>query len=285
MSAHTDPRRDVQSDTRAPADSGGAAACAAAVAAPATPAACPASASAQVNAATPFGATPSSASAADPGTAAAAEASAALRLLSAAAFASMASMRVCDPMLPLLATEFGVSIGKAAQTISAFAIAYGLLQLFYGPLGDRYGKTRVISLAVLACTLANLAAVFAPTIDALVALRAVAGAAAAGVIPLTMAWIGDSVPYERRQQVLAQFLMATIFGMIAGQWMAASPPNTWAGGHFMPGFPSCSVWWRCCCSAPSGGRAVRAACRCPLPAGSPRSLRPCCARRGRSASW
>ena len=140
-----------------------------------------------------------------------------MRLLGAAAFASMASMRVCDPLLPALAREFATTTGHAAHAISAFAIAYGLLQLFYGPLGDRYGKTRVISFAVIGCAVANVAAAFAPTIGVLVACRALAGASAAGIVPLTMAWIGDSVPYERRQEVLAKFLSATIFGMIAGQ--------------------------------------------------------------------
>lgn len=150
---------------------------------------------------------------------ASAAATPALGLVGAAAFASMASMRVCDPLLPALVAEFGTSTGRAAQTISSFAIAYGLLQLFYGPLGDRYGKTRVISFAVIACAAANLSAAFAPSIELLVAARAFAGAAAAGIIPLTMAWIGDSVGYERRQEVLARFMSATIFGMIAGQWV------------------------------------------------------------------
>src|SRR5690606_34272914 len=40
-----------------------------------------------------------------------------------------------------------------------------------------------------------------------------------GVIPLCMAHIGDSVAYHERQAVLAKFLVATIFGMIAGQWL------------------------------------------------------------------
>lgn len=59
------------------------------------------------------------------------------RLIGLVAFASMASMRVCDPMLGTLATEFEASTGEASRVISAFAVAYGLLQLFYGPLGDR----------------------------------------------------------------------------------------------------------------------------------------------------
>lgn len=60
-------------------------------------------------------------------------------------------MRVCDPMLVALATEFQVSVGEASRVISAFAVAYGCLQLFYGPLGDRVGKLRVINAAALGC--------------------------------------------------------------------------------------------------------------------------------------
>ena len=73
-----------------------------------------------------------------------------LWLISLAGFSSMASMRVCDPMLVSMAGEFQISLGDASRVISAFAVAYGLMQLFYGPLGDRVGKLRVIMSAALA---------------------------------------------------------------------------------------------------------------------------------------
>ncbi len=141
-----------------------------------------------------------------------------LWLLSLCAFASMASMRVCDAMLPALATEFSTTTGQAARTISGFALAYGVLQLFYGPLGDRHGKARVVGLATLACTVGCVTAVLSPSLDWLIAGRVLSGMAAAGIVPLTMAWIGDSVSYEARQEVLARLLGATVFGMICGQW-------------------------------------------------------------------
>ena len=43
-----------------------------------------------------------------------------------------------------------VGLAGAAQVITVFSVAYGLLQLAYGPLGDRHGKWRVVTLAVLA---------------------------------------------------------------------------------------------------------------------------------------
>jgi predicted MFS family arabinose efflux permease len=141
-----------------------------------------------------------------------------LWLLSLCGFASMASMRICDAMLPSLATEFSTTTGQAARAISGFALAYGVLQLFYGPLGDRHGKARVVGFATLACTIGSVASALSQSLDWLIVSRVLTGMAAAGIIPLTMAWIGDSVSYESRQEVLARLLGATVFGMICGQW-------------------------------------------------------------------
>jgi predicted MFS family arabinose efflux permease len=48
------------------------------------------------------------------------------------------------------------------------------------------------------------------------------GAFAAGIIPLTMAWIGDRVPYEQRQEVLARLLTWTVLGMMLGSWLGGA---------------------------------------------------------------
>ena len=62
--------------------------------------------------------------------------------MSLATFSSMAVQRMCDPMLPELSREFDAPISEVAQVISVFAIVYGLMQLFYGPVGDRLGKIK-----------------------------------------------------------------------------------------------------------------------------------------------
>jgi len=154
-----------------------------------------------------------------------------LWLISLAAFSSMASMRVCDPMLVALSTEFQVSVGDASRVVSAFAVAYGCMQLFYGPLGDRIGKLRVINAAVLACALFSAITAMASDLDLLVLSRALMGASAAGIIPLSMAWLGDQVSYERRQETLARLMSATVTGMMAGQWFGgwAAESIGWRG--------------------------------------------------------
>lgn len=153
---------------------------------------------------------------------------------------SAAALRICDPLLPYLAREYGVGLAAAAQTVTAFAIAYGLLQLVYGPIGDRYGKYRVITIATFGCALTSLACAFAPTLPALVAARALAGATAGALIPLSLAWIGDVVPYERRQPVLARYLIGQMFGIALGQMLGGVGADRFGAG---PVFVALAAWF------------------------------------------
>ncbi|HRO57755.1 MAG TPA: MFS transporter [Burkholderiaceae bacterium] len=146
--------------------------------------------------------------------------------LAAAAFASMASMRICDPMLPVIATDFDVPTSAAAGVVTTYTIGYGFAQLVHGPLGDRFGKGRYIAGAAIAAAFASLVCAFAPGLASLELGRLLTGAIAAAIIPLSMAWIGDTVPYEQRQATLAKYLNGTILGLILGQSMGGALADT-----------------------------------------------------------
>ena len=134
-------------------------------------------------------------------------------VLSLASFASAAALRAVDPLLPLLAEAFGTTAGGASAVITAFAVAYGFLQVVNGPLGDRIGKYRMVFWVTAISALGNLACAFAPSLPLLVAARFATGATVGAIVPLAMAWIGDAVPYERRQPVLARFLIGHMLGI------------------------------------------------------------------------
>ena len=138
-------------------------------------------------------------------------------LLSFATFASMAVQRICDAMLPELSRVFAVSLAQAAQVVSVFAITYGAAQLFYGPLGDRLGKFRVITFATLSCSVGSTMAVFATTLDALVFARLLMALGAAALIPLAMAWVGDAVPSDQLQEMLTRTGLGSTLGIVGGQ--------------------------------------------------------------------
>jgi len=142
--------------------------------------------------------------------------STAVLALSLAAFGSGMSLRLTDAQLPRLASDFGVSLASASYVITCFSVAYGVSQLFFGPLGDRFGKYLVIAWASVFCAITALLCAIAPNFPLLLAARFLAGATAAALIPLSMAWIGDVIAYEERQPVLARFLIGQILGVSAG---------------------------------------------------------------------
>jgi predicted MFS family arabinose efflux permease len=141
----------------------------------------------------------------------------AIALLAAAAFVSAATMRVADPLVPQVANEFGVTAGSAGIVVTAFALAYGTCQLLWGPLGDRFGKFRLVTLMTLVSAVTVALAASADTVLMLGLTRLAAGATAAALIPLSMAFIGDHVAYEQRQATIARFLSGQILGLLSGQ--------------------------------------------------------------------
>jgi MFS transporter, YNFM family, putative membrane transport protein len=138
-------------------------------------------------------------------------------LLALAGFASQAQVRVTDSMLPQIAADFDVTVGAAALVVTSYAVAHGTVQLVIGPVGDRYGKYLTVTLmAGIAAILVMLCGA-AQSLPALAVARLLAGAAAGWVIPLSMAYVGDATPYERRQPALARYLSGQIFGQLFGQ--------------------------------------------------------------------
>lgn len=138
-------------------------------------------------------------------------------LLSMAGFCAMALQRASEPLLPEIAHEFGTTVGVAAIIATAFALAYGVCQVFSGPFGDRYGKFLTITIALATTSVIVTATAWADSLTMLAWLRFVMGAATAAVIPLSLAYIGDIVPYEQRQQVLARYITGSLLGVMFGQ--------------------------------------------------------------------
>jgi YNFM family putative membrane transporter len=137
--------------------------------------------------------------------------------LAVACFASAASLRAPDPILPEIATSFGTTPGVTARVVTFFGIAYGMAQLGYGFAGERFGKLQTMIAAIFLSGATAWVCALAGSLDFLVVARVGAGIAAAAIIPLAMAWIGDAVPYERRQSILARFLTGQISGLVLGQ--------------------------------------------------------------------
>jgi predicted MFS family arabinose efflux permease len=139
---------------------------------------------------------------------------ASLVTLGAAAFLVSADARVIDPLLKIIAGEFHVPIERAALTISAYALPYGICQLFYGPLGDRVGPLTVMARVMFLFAAGTLVCAVVPNLWLFITLRLLTGIVAAGVIPLAISYIGEKFPYESRQTALGRFISALMLGQI-----------------------------------------------------------------------
>ena len=138
-------------------------------------------------------------------------------LLAVAGFASQAQVRVTDSLLPQIAGDFGTTVGAAAMVVTAYAVAHGSVQLFIGPIGDRFGKYLTVMTMCLASSILVMACGLANSLTELAIARLLAGACAGWVIPLSMAYVGDVIPYDRRQPVLGRYLTGQITGQLFGQ--------------------------------------------------------------------
>ena len=140
----------------------------------------------------------------------------AIRLLALAGFNAGISLRCVEPMLPKLAEEFAVSVSAAAVVITSFALAYAIAVLLQGPLGDRFGKLRVVTLGTALAGIMSLACAFAWSLESLAALRLTTGIFASSSVALGMAYIGDVVPPGERQTTIAHFIAGSLLGQTLG---------------------------------------------------------------------
>ena len=148
-----------------------------------------------------------------------------LALLIGAIFVVSIDSRVITPILPAIADDLGVSIGQAGLIVTAYLLPYGLFQLLYGPVADRVGHVRVVSIALGGFAVGEGLCAVAPNLGTLVAFRLVTGIVAAATFPLTLAYIGETVGYDRRQSVIGYTVMAASVGQVlsaaAGGFLAA----------------------------------------------------------------
>jgi YNFM family putative membrane transporter len=144
-------------------------------------------------------------------------ATSAITLLAVAGFAAQAMVRVTDSLLPQIAADLQTTVGAASVVVTVYLLAHGAVQLVIGPIGDRFGKYLCVSIAAAASTLMVFACGLAPSLPLLMAARLGSGLATGWIIPFALAFVGDVIPYERRQQVIGRFLSGQILGQLFGQ--------------------------------------------------------------------
>lgn len=129
---------------------------------------------------------------------------------------SMLTIRIMDPIVPTLAEHFSRTVPEIALVATSFSLGYAIGQPFIGILGDGYGKARLIKICLALLAVSLFLTALAVSYDMLAVARMLSGVVAGGVIPLSLAMIGDRVPMRDRQVVLARYFMVVLFGQVFG---------------------------------------------------------------------
>ncbi|MEO6626816.1 MAG: multidrug effflux MFS transporter [Burkholderiaceae bacterium] len=95
------------------------------------------------------------------------------------------------PALPALTTGFGASMSQAQLTLTGLLLAFGLSQLVWGPLSDRFGRRPVVLVGLAAYVLAAIGSAFAASMELLIGWRIVQGAAMGASVMAARAIIRD----------------------------------------------------------------------------------------------
>jgi EmrB/QacA subfamily drug resistance transporter len=157
-----------------------------------------------------------------------------LAIVSIALFMTALDNLVVGVALPSIRADLGGSLESLEWTVNAYTLSFAVLLITGAALGDRFGRKRMFLIGLGVFTLASAAAALAPSIDALVAARAVQGAGAAMVAPLTLTLLSEAVPAERRNAALG------IWAGVSGLGVALGPV---VGGAVVQGISWHWIFW------------------------------------------
>jgi EmrB/QacA subfamily drug resistance transporter len=125
-----------------------------------------------------------------------------LAIVSIGLFMVVLDNLVVSVALPSIHRDLGASIQALEWTVNAYVLSYAVLLLTGAALGDRYGRKRMFMAGIALFTASSAAAALAPSIDLLIAARAIQGVGAAIATPLTLTLLADAFPPARRGMAL-----------------------------------------------------------------------------------
>ena len=141
---------------------------------------------------------------------------------------------VVTTSLPVIRTDLGASIEDLEWTVNAYTLSFAVFLLMGAALGDRFGRRRMFVIGLGIFTAASVAAALAPSVEALIAARAVQGLGGAIVMPLTLTILSGAVSPEKRGVALGAW------GGIGGLAVASGPL---VGGAVVEGLSWQWIFW------------------------------------------
>lgn len=137
------------------------------------------------------------------------------------------SNNILNVPLRAITDSFGASVSSGVLVVSSFVLVLAAAMPLTGWVADRFGRKRTLVLALAVMTAMQFAAAVAPSLGALVAIRAVQGLAGSAVPPTVMGMLADLYPLRRRSRMIglwaaanggAQAIGPPVGGLLADVW-------------------------------------------------------------------
>src|SRR5262245_17276213 len=135
-----------------------------------------------------------------------------LWLLAAASWVGPYALHSIIPSIPRFAEDFGTGTGAAQATLTAYLVGISLGQLIYGPVSDRIGRRPAMLAGLALFAAATLGCALAPSLEALIALRLLQGAAGCAGQVLGRAIIRDCRPRDESASLIGYLTVMMALG-------------------------------------------------------------------------
>ncbi|WP_329306427.1 MFS transporter [Streptomyces sp. NBC_01260] len=147
--------------------------------------------------------------------------------LFAAGVATFALLYSTQALLPAVSASFGATAGQASWTVSAATGALALFVLPMSALSERFGRRQMMTASLTVAVVVGLFVPFAPSLGWLIALRAVQGAALAGLPASAMAYLAEEVRPKALVAAIGLFVAGNSIGGMSGRILTGWVAQLW----------------------------------------------------------
>jgi len=148
-----------------------------------------------------------------------------------AAFMEIMDISIANVALPNIAGGLSASQNDSTWVLTSYLVTNAIVMPISGWLANTFGRKRLFLTAIAGFTVTSLLCGFAPNLPALIALRALQGAAGGGLQPVGQAILSDSFPAEKRGMASAIYGVAAVVaptvGPTLGGWLTDSYNWRW----------------------------------------------------------
>ncbi|WP_399928717.1 MFS transporter [Streptomyces kanamyceticus] len=144
-----------------------------------------------------------------------------------AGVATFALLYSTQALLPLVSADFGASASTASWTVSAATGALALFVLPLSALSERFGRRAMMTASLSVAVAVGLLVPFAPSVEVLIALRAVQGAALAGLPASAMAFLAEEVRPKALVAAIGMFVAGNSIGGMSGRIITGWVAQAW----------------------------------------------------------